>query len=254
VGHRQCADDPYGWLGDDWWLTLVNARTGPAALTPVLRVSDRFTFAAPPFRWAAATLQDWAQRGLFTSHFGGLDAQDSVAAFFAGKTAMQLVSSTQNAHILSLTRATGLSVGIFPFPSVTPGRPPVMPQSGYAGWAVPCTAQHPAAALAFIDHVLSTRTVELLLSRGMVPAHRIEPKAALLAAPFQREYLDAVASALPGVYLDGAPVPNLNVTMEANIQLLLQGVETPDFLVQSLQAVYSSRGARATQTRTDGEF
>jgi ABC-type glycerol-3-phosphate transport system substrate-binding protein len=167
---------------------------------------------------------------------------------------MQLVSSTQNAHILSLARATELSVGIFPFPSVTAGRPPVMPQSGYAGWAVPRAAQHPADALVFIDHVLSTRTAELLLSQGMVPAHRIESRAAPLAAPFQREYLDALAGALPGVYLDGAPVPNLNATMEANIQLLLQRIETPDFLVRSLQAVYSSRGARATQTRTDGEF
>jgi len=56
------------------------------------------------------------------------------------------------------------------------------------------------------------------------------------------------------VYLDAAPIPNINATMEANIQLLLQGYETPDFLPRSLQQVYASRGAKATSTRTDGEF
>jgi hypothetical protein len=72
--------------------------------------------------------------------------------------------------------------------------------------------------------------------------------------PFQGDYFDALARAEPGVYLDGAPVPNLNATIEANIQLLLQGAETPDFLVRSVQGVYASGGAKATHTRTDGEF
>ena len=42
--------------------------------------------------------------------------------------------------------------------------------------------------------------------------------------------------------------------MEANVQLLLQKIEAPSFLVRSLQQVYSSRGAKASSTRTDGEF
>ena len=46
-----------------------------------------------------------------------------------------LVSSTQNSQILAAARQTGLDVGIFAFPSTTPGQPPVMPMSGYEGWA-----------------------------------------------------------------------------------------------------------------------
>ena len=71
---------------------------------------------------------------------------------------------------------------------------------------------------------------------------------------FQRAYLRALATATPGVYLDGAPVPNLNATMEANVQLLLQKVEAPAFLTRSLQTVYASEGLHASSTRTDGEF
>jgi hypothetical protein len=60
-----------------------------------------------------------------------------VEAFFEGKTAMQLVSSTENSQILSLVRTRTLNVGIFPFPSARAGQPPIMPQSGYEGWAIP---------------------------------------------------------------------------------------------------------------------
>ena len=79
-----------GWLGDDWWLTLVNARVGPAALAAGVRLDPRFSFETAPLQGAAATLQQWAGRGYFTPSFGGLDAQDSMVTFFQGHTAMQL--------------------------------------------------------------------------------------------------------------------------------------------------------------------
>jgi ABC-type glycerol-3-phosphate transport system substrate-binding protein len=129
-----------------------------------------------------------------------------------------------------------------------------MPQSGYEGWAIPRAARNPAAALDFMSYMTSAQTAALLLTHGMLPAHHLDARAARVAAPFQQEYLDALNGATPGVYLDAAPIPNINATMEANIQLLLQGYETPDFLPRSLQQVYASRGAKATSTRTDGEF
>jgi len=241
-----------GWVGDDWYLTLVNARTGPASLAPALRPDPRFSFQRPAFRDAAAMLQRWARSGYFTHGFDGLDAQDSMAAFFEGHTAMQLVSSTENGQILSLSQENKLSVGVFTFPSVRAGHP-VMPQSGYAGWAVPRDAAHPALATAFIDQMLSPATTALLLSHGLLPAHTLGG-AARVSVPFQQDFLRALDTAVPGVYLDAAPIPNLNATMEANVQLLLSGHESPDALLRSLQTTYASGGARATSTRTDGEF
>jgi raffinose/stachyose/melibiose transport system substrate-binding protein len=243
-----------GWLGDDWWLTLVNARVGPAALASELRLDPRFSFEMVPLQGAAATLQQWASRGYFTPNFGGLDAQDSMETFFQGHTAMQLVSSTENSQILSLVRRTGVQVGIFPFPSAGAGRPPVVPVSGYEGWAVPRAARNPDAAIAFIDQMTAAPMAQVLLSHGMLPAHRFDASTMRPASAFQRQYLDALDHAAAGVYLDSAPIPNLNATMEANIQLLLQNVETPAFLTRSLQDVYTSRGTRASSTRTDGEF
>jgi ABC-type glycerol-3-phosphate transport system substrate-binding protein len=76
---------------------------------------------------------------------------------------------------------------------------------------------------------------------------------ALTAVLFQRAFLAALATATPGVYVDAAPIPNFLATMEAHLQLLLKGRETPHTLTQRLQDVYASRGRTATFTRTDGE-
>lgn len=243
-----------GWVGDDWYLTLVNAITGPAPLMPELRLDPRFSFAGPAFTAAATTLQNWADRNYFTPQFGGLDAQDSINAFFEGKTAMQLISSTENGQITALAARTRIPIGVFGFPSARPGKPPTMPQSGYAGWAIPKGGHQPALAERFITQMLAGSTAQALLQHGLLPARALS-NADLTSAPsFQQSYLRALAASEPGVYLDGAPIPNLNATMEANVQLLLQKIEAPSFLVRSLQTVYSSRGLRASSTRTDGEF
>ncbi len=243
-----------GWVGDDWYLTMVNALTGPAALTPALRLDPHFSFGGSAFHTAASTLQSWSERNYFTRDFGGLDAQDSVDAFFEGRTAMQLVSSTEDPQILTLTRESKLDVGVFPFPSATAGRPGVVPQSGYAGWAIPTAARQPAAALTFINAMTTDTTARALAAYGLLPASRVSVATLHPVASFQRDYLEMLTTATPGVYLDAAPVPNLNATMEANVQLLLQRVESPSFISHSLQEVYNSYGVKASSTRTDGEF
>jgi raffinose/stachyose/melibiose transport system substrate-binding protein len=246
------------WVGDAWYLTLLNAQVGPQALRPALRLDPAFRFTAPPFRQAAATLQGWARAGYFSRNFGSLDPQEAVEDFFErGHTAMQLVSSTQNAHILTElgdTDSKATNVGLFAFPSARGGQPPVMVQDGYSGWAIPTAAHNPAAALDFIDQATSEDTTRILLAHGLLPAHRLDNRSMQPMAPFQRDYLSALAVAPPGVYVDAAPIPNFLATMEAHLQLLLKGRETPHTLTQRLQDVYASRGRTATFTRTDGEF
>jgi raffinose/stachyose/melibiose transport system substrate-binding protein len=243
-----------GWVGDDWYLTLVNALTGPAALVPELHLDPHFSFEGAAFQTAASTLLMWNDKGFFTPQFGGLDAQDSVEAFFDGHTAMQLVSSTQNGQISALAAESKTPIGIFAYPSADRNRAPIAPQSGYAGWAVPRGSHHPALAEGFITSVLSDPAAETLGAHGLLPAHSLSSTQIAALPPFVRAYLAALRNAAPGIYLDGAPVPNLNATMEANVQLLLQHFEAPNFLPHSLQVVYDSHGVKASATRIDGEF
>lgn len=245
-----------GWLGDDWYLTLVNASVPGSTLAPEQHLSNSFSFGRPPFVAAAATLQRWSNRGYFTTDFGGIDAQEGIDLFFHGKTLFQLISSSQNSQIAQDERRTGLPIGVFSFPSAQGGG--VMPLSGYLGWVVPTAARNPTEAISFINALLSPQTPQLLERHGVLPAHVSHGGVGTgpSANPsWLQQYLRALHTARPGVYLDAAPVANLNATMEANVQLLLQGYEAPAFLVKSLQEVYTSHGKHGGSTaRIDGEY
>ena len=129
-----------------------------------------------------------------------------------------------------------------------------MPSSGYAGWAIPSAGHQPALAEAFITWMLGDDTARQLAGHGLLPARILSAAEIRGLSGFQQDYLRAEQGATPGIYIDGAPVPNLNATMEANVQLMLRHFENPAFLSKSLQLVYDSHGTKASSTRTDGEF
>jgi raffinose/stachyose/melibiose transport system substrate-binding protein len=241
-----------GWLGDDWYLTLVNAAISAAQLQPEQQLSPHFSFKQAPFLRAGSILQHWSQRGYLTPDFGGLDAQEGIDQFFHGKTLFQLVSSSEDSQIGQDERETRIPVGVFAFP--TNGGRPVMPQSGYLGWVVPQDGHNHATAVAFINNLLTPATGRFLVRQGIIPAQAGSRTAASARSSWLRQYLRALNTARPGVYIDAAPIANLNGTMEANVQLLLQGYEQPAFLVKSLQQVYTSRGRHGSTARIDGEF
>jgi raffinose/stachyose/melibiose transport system substrate-binding protein len=239
-----------GWVGDDLYLTLVNAMLPPSVLRPELRLSKQFSFTGSTFLRAATQLNDWSSNGYLTPNFGGLDAQEGINLFFRGKTLFQLVSSSENPQISQNERATNLPIGVFAFPTERGTR--TSPSSGYLGWVVPKAAAHPGDAVQFISSLLTPGTAQFLLRHGSIPAMRAGALRSGMA--WQQMYLTAVRTAEPGIYLDAAPVPNLNATMEANVQLLLQGYEHPSFLITSLQKVYASHGNGGSTARIDGEF
>lgn len=240
-----------GWLGDDWYLALVNAAVPSGVLAAEQVRNPHFSFLGTPYIGAARSLQRWAKNGYFTQDFGGLDAQEGIDEFFKGKTIFQLISSSEDSQIRRDEQRTHMSIGVFAFPDFRGAG--VMPGSGYLGWVVPATSRHPDAAEQFIDSVLSGSTGRFLLRQGVLPAGRVANTELKDLPSWQREFVAALNSARPGIYLDAAPVANLNATMEANVQLLLQGYEAPNFLVNALEKVYA-HGQGGSTARIDGEF
>ena len=246
-----------GFLGDDWYQTLVNTRLPYADLERELLISPRFTFERPPFRWAAAQMIAW--RPDFTPNSGGLDAQEGVNQFFQGKTLFQLISSSENPQIKYLLgKYPGTHVGVFGFPGWTTASRTVMPQSGYEGWIVPTQGHNPSGAVTFINWMLQPSTQRFLMRQGVLPATSPTAAQEQGASEFLRQYLDILRSSRPGVFLDAAPILNLNATMEANVQFLLnmgQSLEPPTFLPHALQLLYSHHGAtNKTPAQIDCEF
>jgi len=230
-----------GWLGDDWYQTLDNTQFSYADLERELRVDSGFTFQRPQFESMAAVLDGW--KNDFTPDFAGLDAQGGMVDFFQGRTLFQLISSSEDSQIGSLEQQTRLPISVFAFPGTTAKSTRVMPQSGYEGWIVPKAGHNLKAAVEFINWVLSPSTTTFLLKHGVLPAEPVAPADA--TSGWQRAYLQALRASRPGVFLDAAPMPNLNATMEANVQLLLGPstfIEGPSFLPQAMQTVYSSHG------------
>ena len=234
-----------GWLGDDWYQTLANTQYTYADLERELRVDPHFKFQRPAFVAMARLLDSW--KGDFTHDFAGLDAQDGVVSFFKGKTLFQLISSTENAQIQSLQRQTHLPINVFPFPGATTKSMPVMAQSGYEGWIIPKAGHNEKAAIEFINWVLQPAAKKFLLAQGVLPS---EPTTAAQGTTgWQKSYLQGLNKSRAGVFLDAAPILNLNATMEANVSLLLynQQIETPQFLPHAMQIVYNSLGKKHGQ-------
>lgn len=246
-----------GFLGDDWYQTLVNTKLSYANLERELRIDPLFSYVkSGAFVWASRQLYAW--RDDFTPNSGGLDAQEGVRDFFHGKTLFQLISSSENSQITSLLRQSTLKVGVFGFPGSTPADARIMPQSGYEGWVVPVKGKNHPAAVTFINWVLKPATQRFLLRQGVLPATPVAGTTNVPITGFLRQYLRALATSRPGVFLDAAPILNLNATMEANVQLLLnqpQAAEPPSVLPKALQLVYSLHGnIKNTPAQIDCEF
>jgi raffinose/stachyose/melibiose transport system substrate-binding protein len=246
-----------GWLGDDWYQTLVQSLVPPQALVPEQRLQPHFSFRGPGFLEAARLLKAWADDGYLTPNFGGLDAQEGIDLFFHGATLFQMISSSENLQIAQDEQQTRLPVGVFAFPRKDGGS--VMPQSGYLGWVIPAAAQHRGQAIDFIDSLLRPSVGELIRRQGFLPAGASAGRAAGLTRlsshqTWLNDYLNSLKTAQPGLYIDAAPIANLNATMEANVQLLLQDYEPPSFLLTALEESYATRGAKGSTARIDGEF
>jgi ABC-type glycerol-3-phosphate transport system substrate-binding protein len=229
-----------GWLGDDWYQTLVNTQFSYQDLERELRVDPRFTFKRAAFQAMAATLQGW--RNDFNPTFAGDDAQSGVVKFFHGRTLFQLISSSEDGQISQLEQNTHLPISVFAFPGATSRSARVMPQSGYEGWVVPAAGHNHAAAIKFINWVLSPSTRAFLLNHGVLSAEPVPPGDG--PTSWLRAYLLALQVARPGVFLDAAPMPSLNATMEGNVTFLLHQppLESSSFLPHAMQIVYRSHG------------
>lgn len=231
------------WLGDDWYQTLANTQFSYPKLESELRVSPKFSFRQPAFKAMAAILQRW--RSDFNPTYADDDAQDGVVRFFRGRTLFQLISSSEDPQISHLEQQTHMSLSVFAFPGATSSSRPVMPQSGYQGWVIPKAGHDEQGAVSFINWMLGPSMKQFLLNHGVLPAERASPAQA--ASPWFRDFISALHSARPGVFLDSAPMPRLNATMEGNVTFLLNKppLETPSFLPRAMQTVYSSHGSKS---------
>jgi ABC-type glycerol-3-phosphate transport system substrate-binding protein len=247
------------WLGDDWYIVLADPYFSFNQQESVLH-DGSFNFDSAPFVQAGNQLAAWSRDGYFTPKQSTLYAQAGILSFFQGNTLFQLVSSSENAQILQDEKSTKMPMSVRAFPSpgaVDDGPPPlqggVMPYSGYEGWVVPKSSAHKAADARWINFMLHHTATAYLLKHGVLPTTPVS--VAMAPTVFQRQFLTAMSSAQRSVYLDAAPVPNFDASMEGNTSALLDGKESGTQVASSVADSYSSYGKRSNRVMDiDGEY
>ncbi|BAS26706.1 ABC transporter substrate-binding protein [Limnochorda pilosa] len=226
------------WPADTWYLTLVSALAPVEELEPAMDGAPGFSYERPEMVRAAALLQRWAQSGSFTRGYDALEPEEAVDLFFRGRTLMTLAPSMLSSLILENQLATGIEVGVFAFPRAEDGEVPVALDGGHHGWVIPASSRNQDAAIDFLDYLLSPEAGSLMLSRGALPAHRLEEPEPVAA--FQAEWLHLLEETERGLRLDYAPVRGFNEVMEGQLQVLMAGMIPPEELARRLQTAYDA--------------
>src|SRR5262245_15654658 len=129
------------------------------------RRANHLSFKSPQNMQAAATLQNWAKKGYFTTGFGGGGYDRAVANFGNGQGLFRI---TGNWFVANLG-ADNRNFGFFLLPPMQAGAGPV--STGGAGFplAITSASQHPDVAAAYINWMTSDHASNLLQKTGEIP-------------------------------------------------------------------------------------
>jgi raffinose/stachyose/melibiose transport system substrate-binding protein len=197
------------------------------------------TFDTPGNLRAAATLQEWAQKGYFTPGFGGEAYQTAVNDFAKGEGLFMITGN----WIVADLGADNTDYGFFPMPPLEGGDPPV--STGGAGFPLSITAgsKNPDAAAAYIDWMTSDHASDLLLQTGQIPLHNGASTASVEPGTVLADVVDTAGglSEANGVvpYEDWA-TPTFYDTLTAAIQELMADRITPQEFIDKVEEDYQT--------------
>jgi len=201
------------------------------------RDRNRISFDTPGNEQAAATLQDWADRGYFTPGFGGAGYQSTVNDFAKG-TGLFMITGN---WVVADLGADSTRFGFFLMPPMQPGGPPV--STGGAGFplSIASASKHPDAAAAYIDWMTSDHASDLLLPTGQIPLHN---GATTSSAEPGTVLGDVVSAARTATDADGIvpyedwATPTFYDTLTAAIQELMADRITPKQFAAKVEGDY----------------
>lgn len=198
----------------------------------VFHTSPAASIDTPGFVQAATDMLAWTKAGYFPKGYQGLSDVQALNLFDQGKAGFFLEGDWYSGQV---SAALGDKAGFWV--------PPVVTGGPGEGWSIPAKAPNPDAGAAIINVLLSPAIQDALLKNGDIPV--IMPGADALAAapPTLRAAAAGWSAAVHGgslvPYLDYATPDFLNQEM-AGLQELQGGQTTPDALMKSLQADYTT--------------
>ncbi|MQA78035.1 MAG: extracellular solute-binding protein [Streptosporangiales bacterium] len=201
-------------------------------------------FTRPGKKWdttgnenAAATMQDWVEKGYFSEGANGL-GYDQAAADFANGKGVFLMTGTWLYADLAKTMKKDL--GFMPPPPVKAGGVPYATGGQGLSWSITSRSEHSDVAGAYLDFITSPHAADVVTKAGGLPAiapESAKPEAGTALAQIFTEWtrLNDANGLVP--YLDYT-TPNFYDTLSVQLQRLIGEKATPQQCIGEMQKDY----------------
>jgi raffinose/stachyose/melibiose transport system substrate-binding protein len=186
---------------------------------------------------AAATIQDWADKGYIAEGANGVSRDDALAQFQAGESAFYIVGTWKQAAI---AESLGDDAG---FTTLIPEGEETPVTTGGEGlaWAVTTGSENPDVAAAYVAFINNDAAAQTFIDENSLPSvipSDFTPEEGLEADVFNT-YGTVTESGGLVPYLDYA-TPTFYDTLTSAVQQLTDDQVTPEEFAEILQKDYSS--------------
>jgi len=152
------------WQAPNNWTDLAALTGGRQLILDVLQGRAKWDNLA--FRDALERLTDMAQRGFFTPGFNGVEYQDSLVEFYAGKSAMKWDGSWVIQDVIASMKAADRDV--FYIPQIYPDKPQATLKGEGSAYFVWAKTKIPDVAAEYIDSITSEQNLKTWIEDGYV--------------------------------------------------------------------------------------
>jgi len=223
------AEYPLGQL----WYQLALSKADRQRVNDYQLYEHPVDWHGPEISYATDTLKDYVDKGYISADATGMKAEDAGVAFISGQYPMFVSGSWWYGRFAS--EISDFDWGIFPFP----GSDLSLGSSGNI-WVIPEKAANKDLAEKFIDITMRPEIQAIMGNNGGVPVAANEnditdEKSKELIAAF-----NAITAKDGLAFYPDWPTPTFYDTIVAQLQDLVNGVQTPSQVEDSLGGEYSS--------------
>jgi raffinose/stachyose/melibiose transport system substrate-binding protein len=223
---------------DQWplghvWEQLIHSNADFDLLSRLYTLDPEASYEDPSILAATAKLQEWAELGYFQDNFLATNFADANNLFITGQAAMN-IGGTWVAT--DFTVQPEFEAHFFPLPQMNPDLPwHTGGQAPDNNWVVSTYSAHQAAAIDFVDYILSEAVALEDWNQGNIVNYRFtdvpEPTTVL-----QGDIYRAMQMTGPGYYM--AVTGELLASQGAIVQQVAASELTPEEAMAEMQAVY----------------
>lgn len=228
-----------GWNAIHEFSAIQHVLVTPEYINDFVYGVNNASFDTPENQEAARILQDWVDKGYFSSDFSGIGYDDSNKLFKTGEGAMTITGSWLAPELINDTDQT---FGFFLLPA-NPDKTRLAIGGVGIPFAIRKTTEQADLAAEYLDWMISDRASQLWAEAGMLPAMPLPENANVDKGSLFYETITAWNTInqenVVGHYIDWA-TPTFYDTIVAELQKLLGKTEDPATFTAAVQVDYAA--------------